>query len=216
MSIRVMLVDDNEHTRTGYSMMLMVEPDIILVGEAADGQEAVDIVSDVAPDVILMDVRMPRLDGIDSTRQITTKCPDVRVLILTTYDLDDYAFDGLAAGASGFLLKDATSEQIAAAIRAIHNGDAVVTPRITRRMLDASRWSPAAPALSADFASLTPREFEVACAIVDGLTNDEIVERFFLTNSTVKAHINRILRKMNARDRVEVVVRGYRAGLAAT
>lgn len=214
MTIKVMLVDDNEHTRSGFSMMLMAEPDLTVVAEAADGQEAIHTALDTQPDVILMDVRMPRMDGIEATRQITAWDESPRVLILTTYDLDEYAFNGLAAGASGFLLKDATPDQLVAAVRAVHDGDAVVTPRITRRMLETVRW-PTRPetAISDDFASLTQREREIARAITEGLTNAEIAARFVLTDSTVKAHINRILRKLGARDRVEIVIRGHRAGL---
>lgn len=161
-----------------------------------------------------MDVRMPRMDGIEATRRITAQPAPPRVLVLTTYDLDEYAFDGLAAGASGFLLKDATPEQLTNAIRAVHDGDAVVTPRITRRMLEAANW-PTRPqnAISDDFAVLTTREREITRAVTEGLTNAEIAARFVLTESTVKAHINRILRKLDARDRVEIVVRGHRAGL---
>ena len=211
MTITVMLVDDNADTRAGFAMMLSSEADITVVAEAADGQDAIGIALESQPDVILMDVRMPRLDGIEATRQITALGSSARVLILTTYDLDQYAFDGLSAGASGFLLKDATPDQLTAAVRAVHRGDAVVTPRITRRMLDAANLSTresAAP--NDDFAVLTDREREIARAIAEGLTNAEIAERFVVSDSTVKAHINRILRKLDARDRVEIVIRGLR------
>lgn len=214
MSIRVMIVDDNEFTRNGYAMMLEAEPDIDVVAEAADGQEAVDVAPRTQPDVVLMDVRMPRLDGIEATRFITAGAASPRVLILTTFDLDEYAFDGLSAGASGFLLKDVTPDQLAAAVRAVHDGDAVVTPRITRLMLDAA-YRPAPPeAASTDgFEGLTARELEIARAITEGLTNGEIAERFVITDGTVKAYVNRILRKLDARDRVEIVIRGHRVGL---
>ncbi|MFT3799050.1 response regulator [Microbacterium sp.] len=215
MSIRVMLVDDNADTRSGFAMMLTAEPGITVVAEAADGRQAIDVAAAAEPDVILMDVRMPDMDGIEATRQITAENETPRVLILTTYDLDEYAFDGLAAGASGFLLKDATPDQLAAAIRAVHDGDAVVTPRITRRMLEKAKW-PVRPetAISDDFDALTTREREIARAITEGLTNAEIAERFVLTEGTVKTHINRILRKLDARDRVDIVIRGHRAGFA--
>ncbi len=215
MNIRVMIVDDNSDTRNGFAMMLGAEPGITVIAEAADGLEAIDSAAACAPDVILMDVRMPRMDGIEATRQITADNPAPRVLILTTYDLDEYAFDGLAAGASGFLLKDATPDQLAAAVHAVHNGDAVVTPRITRRMLERAHLQvrPDAEAGS-DFDVLTVREREIARAITEGLTNTEIAARFVLSESTVKAHINRILRKLGARDRVDIVIRGHRAGLA--
>lgn len=216
MSIRVMLVDDNADTRTGLAMMLGAEPDITVIAEAADGLEAIDSATATMPDVILMDVRMPRMDGIEATRQITTNNPTARILILTTYDLDEYAFDGLAAGASGFLLKDATPEQLAAAVRAVQDGDAVVTPRITRRMLErVALVERADTETSGEFDVLTVREREIARAITEGLTNAEIAERFVLSESTVKAHINRILRKLDARDRVDIVIRGHRAGFAA-
>lgn len=214
MNIGVMLVDDNEHTRSSFALMLALEPDLTVVAEAADGQEAIDLAIETQPDVILMDVRMPRMDGIEATRQITGWDDAPQVLILTTYGLDEYAFNGLAAGASGFLLKDATPEQLASALRAVHGGDAVVTPRITRRMLEKVQW-PVRPrtATGSDFDVLTEREREIARAITEGLTNAEIAERFVLTASTVKAHINRILRKLDARDRVEIVIRGHRGGL---
>ncbi|WP_230404054.1 response regulator transcription factor [Microbacterium paulum] len=209
-----MLVDDNADTRTGFAMMLGAEPDLTVIAEAADGLEAIDSATATMPDVILMDVRMPRMDGIEATRQITANNPTARVLILTTYDLDEYAFDGLAAGASGFLLKDATPEQLAAAVRAVHDGDAVVTPRITRRMLERVPLVERADTETSDeFDVLTVREREIARTITEGLTNAEIAERFVLSESTVKAHINRILRKLDARDRVDIVIRGHRAGL---
>lgn len=214
MTIRVMLVDDNADTRSGFAMTLSAEPDLSIVAEAADGQEAIGVAIGAEPDVILMDVRMPYMDGIEATRRITAAAVSPRVLILTTYDLDRYAFDGLAAGASGFLLKDATPDQLAAAVRAVHKGDAVVTPRITRRMLEEGhRPISAATASDSGFAALTPRERDIARAIAEGLTNAEIAERYFLTGGTVKTYINRILRKLGARDRVEIVIRGLRAGL---
>lgn len=214
MTISVMLVDDNADTRTGFAMMLNAEPDITVVGQATDGIEAIEVAMKTQPDVILMDVRMPNLDGIEATRKIASEGGSPRVLILTTYDLDEYAFDGLSSGASGFLLKDATPDQLTAAVRAVHNGDAVVTPRITRRMLEAAHWSPRVSTTGySDFAILTDREREIARAITEGLTNTEIAERFVISDSTVKAHINRILRKLNARDRVEIVIRGLRADL---
>lgn len=212
-----MLVDDNEFTRSGFAMMLETESDIEVVAEAADGQQAVDATPVVRPDVILMDVRMPRMDGIEATRRITRGAAPPRVLILTTFDLDEYAFDGLAAGASGFLLKDATPDQLAAAVRAVYDGDAVVTPRITRRILDATRWSAHPEARATDgFDELTTRELEIARAITEGLTNGEISARFVITEGTVKAYVNRILRKLGARDRIEIVIRGHRAGLDLT
>ncbi|WP_448233614.1 response regulator transcription factor [Microbacterium lacticum] len=204
-----MLVDDNEFTRAGFAMMLEAEPDIDVVAEAGDGQAAIDTAAKTSPDVILMDVRMPRLDGIEATRQITAEHQSVRVLILTTFDLDEYAFDGLAAGASGFLLKDVTPDQLVTAVHAVHDGDAVITPRITRRMLDTARWpAQVDTAVGHGFDALTTRELEIARAITEGLTNSEIAARFVLTEGTVKTHVNRILRKLDARDRIEIVIRG--------
>ncbi|WP_454119561.1 response regulator [Microbacterium lacticum] len=209
-----MLVDDNEFTRAGFAMMLEAEPDIDVVAEAGDGQAAIDTAAKTSPDVILMDVRMPRLDGIEATRQITAEHQSVRVLILTTFDLDEYAFDGLAAGASGFLLKDVTPDQLVTAVHAVHDGDAVITPRITRRMLDTARWpAQVDTAVGHGFDALTTRELEIARAITEGLTNSEIAARFVLTEGTVKTHVNRILRKLDARDRIEIVIRGHRADL---
>lgn len=215
MSIRVLIVDDNELTRTGFRLMLNAEPDITVIGEAPDGADAITASIALRPDVILMDVRMPRLDGIEATRRVTAQRPAPRVLILTTFDLDEYAFDGLAAGASGFLLKDVTPEQLGTAVRSVHEGDAVVTPRITRRMLEAAQW-PNEPATTDKeaFDSLTPREREIATAITEGLTNAEIAARFTLSAGTVKTYVNRLLRKLNARDRIEIVIRGHRAGLS--
>ncbi|WP_454151815.1 response regulator [Microbacterium lacticum] len=209
-----MLVDDNEFTRAGFAMMLEAEPDIDVVAEAGDGQAAIDTAAKTSPDVILMDVRMPRLDGIEATRQITAEHQSVRVLMLTTFDLDEYAFDGLAAGASGFLLKDVTPDQLVTAVHAVHDGDAVITPRITRRMLDTARWpAQVDTAVGHGFDALTTRELEIARAITEGLTNSEIAARFVLTEGTVKTHVNRILRKLDARDRIEIVIRGHRADL---
>lgn len=214
MSIRVLIVDDNDLTRRGFALMLTAEPDITVVGEACDGKAAVDASRSFHPDVILMDVRMPKLDGIEATRIITAKNPASRVLILTTFDLDEYAFDGLAAGASGFLLKDVTPDQLIAAVRAVNDGDAVATPRITRKTLETTRW-PTEPDTTdrRTFERLTSREREVTAAITEGLTNAEIAARFTLSEATVKTYVNRILRKLAARDRIEVVIRGHRAGL---
>ena len=214
MTIRVMIVDDNEFTRSGFAMMLEPEPGIEVVAEAADGQEAVNIAPGMRPDVVLMDVRMPRMDGIEATRQIASGAASPRVLILTTFDVDEYAFDGLAAGASGFLLKDVTPAQLATAVRAVHDGDAVVTPRITRLMLDSAHRHSRLEAAGMDgFDTLSARELEIAKSITEGLTNAEIAERFVITDGTVKVYVNRILRKLDARNRVEIVIRGHRAGL---
>jgi DNA-binding NarL/FixJ family response regulator len=217
-SIRVLLVDDNESTRLGFRMMLQPEPGIEVVAEAGDGQLAIELARQHAPDVVLMDVRMPRLDGIAATRVIRSAEAAPRVLILTTFDVDHYAFDGIGAGASGFLLKDVTPIQLTDAIRAVHSGDAVITPRITRRMLELGSWTSAAAAsgtaasgtaasTTETLSALTAREHEVALAIAEGLNNRELAARFVLSEATIKTYVSRILAKLHARDRIEIVLR---------
>ncbi|MGH1523040.1 response regulator [Leifsonia sp. L25] len=217
-TLRILLVDDQALVRLGFRMVLETEPDIHVVGEAADGAEAVRLAVETRPDVILMDVRMPNLDGIEATRRIVTANPDARIIILTTFDLDEYAFGGLRAGASGFLLKDARPAELTAAIRAVSAGDAAVTGRVTRSMLElfADRLpaSGASGAAAADpTAVLTPREREILLAMADGLTNGEIGAKFFLTESTVKTHVGRVLAKLQLRDRVHAVIFAYENGL---
>jgi DNA-binding NarL/FixJ family response regulator len=199
-------------------MVLETEPDLQVVGEAADGSEAVRLAVETRPDVILMDVRMPNLDGIEATRRIVAANPAARVIILTTFDLDEYAFGGLRAGASGFLLKDARPAELTAAIRAVAGGDAAVSGRVTRSMLElfADRLPAGGPggAATADpTAALTPREREILLAMADGLTNGEIGAKFFLTESTVKTHVGRVLAKLQLRDRVHAVIFAYENGL---
>jgi DNA-binding NarL/FixJ family response regulator len=215
-SIRIMLVDDQALLRVGFRMLLDAEDDLEVVAEAADGAEAVALVERVRPDVILMDVRMPGVDGIEATRRITGARPECKVIILTTFDLDEYAFGGLRAGASGFLLKDSKPAELTAAIRAVASGEASVSPRVTRRMLDlfGSRL-PDAPAAGADrLAVLTEREREVFLDIARGLSNQELTQRLFLSESTVKTHVGRILAKLDLRDRVQIVILAYELGLA--
>ena len=196
--IRVLLVDDQELIRVGFRLVLDAEADIDVVGEAGDGEAAVDAVRRTRPDVVLMDVRMPRTDGIAATARIVAEMPTTRVLVLTTFDLDEYAFGALDAGASGFLLKDARRDELTAAVRAIHRGDAVLSPRVTRELI--SRASRLAPADSASrlVASLTERERDVFLAMGRGLTNAEIAASLFLGESTVKTHVGRILAKLGA------------------
>lgn len=218
MSIRVLLVDDHELTRMGFTMMLTPQPDISIVAEAANGAEALDMTARYRPDVILMDIRMPGLDGIEATRKITAAHPKSRVLILTTFDLDEYAFDGINAGASGFLLKDVTPAQLISAIQAVHDGDAVVTPRITRRMIENSLLAAVQTKPEKHFnkdrvEGLTERELEILTAIAEGLTNSEIADRFTLAKTTVKTYVGRLLAKLNARDRVELVILAYNGGI---
>jgi DNA-binding NarL/FixJ family response regulator len=217
--VRVLLADDQALVRTGFRMVLSSHDDLLVVGEAADGDEAVHRTRALDPDVVLMDVRMPRVDGVEATRRIAEQAPRSKVLILTTFDLDEYAFAGLRAGASGFLLKDVPPEQLVDAVRAVAAGDAVVAPRVTRQLLATfadqlpvdgiARRPDGHPAL----AELTPREREVLLEIAAGRSNREIAERLVLTEATVKTHVGRILGKLDLRDRVQVVVFAYRLGL---
>lgn len=213
--IRMAIADDQALVRAGLRMVLEAEPDIDVVGEASDGHEAIELTRARQVDVVLMDVRMPRVDGIAATASIVAGPHPARVLILTTFDLDEHAFAAIRAGASGFMLKDARPADLLAAIRAVHAGDAALAPRITRRMLELfGRDVPAEPTeLSGEAASLTPRELEVLTAIGEGLSNAEIAERQFVAESTVKTHIGRLLTKLNARDRVHLVIYAYEHGL---
>jgi DNA-binding NarL/FixJ family response regulator len=211
--IRVLIVDDQQLIRVGFRLILEAEADLDVVGEAADGVEAVDACARDAPDVVLMDIRMPRLDGIEATRRIVAAHPDTRVLVLTTFDLDEYAFGALQAGASGFLLKDAPRHDLVAAVRAVRRGDAILAPRATRLLIEAYAAAPQ-PAASAVPDGLTERERDVFAAIGRGLTNTEIAAELFLSESTVKTHVGRVLAKLGARDRVHLVILAHRMGLA--
>jgi DNA-binding NarL/FixJ family response regulator len=216
----VLLVDDQSLLRMGFRLVLEAEPDLDVVGEAGDGRTAVDQVGALRPDVVLMDVRMPGMNGIEATERIVAAFPGTRVLILTTFDLDEYAFAGLRAGASGFLLKDAKPAELVAAIRSVASGDAVVSPRVTRRMLEIFADRLPATTAQADaeaghprLAELTARERETLEAIAEGLSNAEIAERMFLSEATVKTHVGRILAKLGVRDRVQAVVFCYENGV---
>ena len=218
MSIRVLLVDDQALLRTGFRMILSAQPDLEVVGEAVDGADAVRQVPLLRPDVVLMDVRMPVMDGVAATAAIAAEGGSARVLVLTTFDVDEYAFAALRAGASGFLLKDVPPAELAAAIRAVAAGDAVVSPRITRQLLD--RVSLHTPGVgdedgnrTAVLAVLTEREREVFGEIARGLSNAEIAARLHLSEATVKTHITRVLAKLQLRDRVHVVIFAYEHGL---
>ncbi len=217
--ITVLLADDQPLIRLGFRMVLGSAADIDLVGEADNGETAVRMTRQLDPDVVLMDVRMPVLDGIEATRQITGDAPRSRVLILTTYDLDEYAFGALNAGASGFLLKDADPVELIGAIRTISRGDAVIAPRMTRRLLDtfAERMPSAATpsAVSANLTRLTPREREVLVEVAAGRSNSEIAGRLFVAETTVKTHLGRILAKLELRDRVQAVVFAYQNGMVS-
>ncbi|MBC9719122.1 response regulator transcription factor [Streptomyces sp. TRM66268-LWL] len=211
----VLIVDDQPMQRFGFRMLLESQDDMTVAGEAANGAEAVRLVSELRPDVALMDIRMPGLDGIEATRRIVAAGDRTRVLILTTFDLDEYAYAGLRAGASGFLVKDAQPEELLAGIRAVASGDAVVAPSLTRRLLDAYAEKLPAPgetdalAQDARLAQLTDREREILTVIGQGWTNTEIAERFHLAESTVKTHVGRILAKTGSRDRVQAVILAY-------
>ncbi|MEU5220189.1 response regulator transcription factor [Streptomyces sp. NPDC020807] len=218
MSIRVMLVDDQVLLRTGFRMVLAAQPDMEVVAEAGDGVEALEVLRSTAVDVVLMDVRMPKLDGVETTRRICSQPDAPKVLILTTFDLDEYAFSGLKAGASGFMLKDVPPGELLAAIRSVHSGDAVVAPSTTRRLLD--RFSPMLPSTGSETRAadsaiqrLTDREREVMMLVAQGLSNGEIAARLVLSEATVKTHVGRILTKLGLRDRVQVVVLAYESGL---
>jgi DNA-binding NarL/FixJ family response regulator len=213
-SISIILVDDQELVRTGFRMVLEAQPDMTVVGEAADGLEAVELAQQHRADVMVMDVRMPRLDGVEATRRICAAGDLPRILMLTTFDLDEYAFAGLAAGASGFLLKDTPPQELLFAIRAVHAGDSVVAPSTTRRLID--RFAPLLPAGDSPpsgLAELTEREREVLVLVAGGLSNAEIATRLFLSEATVKTHVGRILTKLGLRDRVQAVVLAYETGL---
>jgi DNA-binding NarL/FixJ family response regulator len=218
-SIRLVLADDQALLRKGFRMILEAEEDIDIVGEAADGQDAVRLVDLYGPDVVLMDVRMPNMDGIEATRAIVQSGAVSRVLILTTFDLDEYAFSALRAGASGFLLKDVPPAELVAAIRTVAHGDAVVSPRVTRRLLEEyAHQLPTATTADAyaahpALADLTEREHEVLLAVADGLSNAEIAERLFVSEATVKSHVGRLLAKLGLRDRVQAVVLAFQSGL---
>ncbi|MFE2939390.1 response regulator [Streptomyces sp. NPDC059255] len=215
MSIRVMLVDDQVLLRTGFRMVLAAQPDMDVVAEAGDGAEAIENLRSTDVDVVLMDVRMPRLDGVEATRRICAVPDAPKVLILTTFDLDEYAFSGLKAGASGFMLKDVPPGELLNAIRAVHSGDAVVAPSTTRRLLD--RFAPMLPSSNKpehrELERLTDREREVMMLVAQGLSNGEIAGRLVLSEATVKTHVGRILTKLGLRDRVQVVVLAYESGL---
>ncbi|MFI6209266.1 response regulator [Streptomyces sp. NPDC051041] len=216
MAIRVMLVDDQALLRTGFRMVLAAQPDMEVVAEAGDGVEALQALRSTDVDVVLMDVRMPKLDGVEATRRIRAAADPPKVLILTTFDLDEYAFSALKAGASGFMLKDVPPGELLAAIRAVHSGDAVVAPSTTRRLLD--RFAPMLPGTGGqpqhkELERLTGREREVMVLVAQGLSNGEIAARLVLSEATVKTHVGRILTKLGLRDRVQVVVLAYETGL---
>jgi DNA-binding NarL/FixJ family response regulator len=215
MAIRVLLADDQEMVRAGFAMILDAQDDIEVVGEADDGERAIAEAARLAPDVIVMDVQMPNLDGIEATRRVLARSPDApRVLVVTTFDLDEYVYEALRAGASGFLLKNSPPEELIRAIRVIAAGDALLSPRITTRLIEAFCRQPATPPLPpAALDELTPRERDVLALLARGLSNVEIAERLVVSRGTVKTHVERILMKLNLRDRTQAVVLAYETGL---
>jgi DNA-binding NarL/FixJ family response regulator len=213
-TIRVLIVDDQELIRIGFRLFLQTQADLEVVGEAADGQEALAQAAELRPDVVLMDVRMPRMDGVEATARLTATDRPPRVLILTTYDLDEYVFGALRAGASGFLLKDAPRERLLEAIHVVHQGEALLSPSITRRLIEdyAGRTDPVRPAPDL-LTALTPREREMLLLVAQGLSNQEIAARLVVTEATVKSHVGSVFAKLHLRDRVQAVVLAYEHGI---
>jgi DNA-binding NarL/FixJ family response regulator len=211
----VVIADDQALVRVGLRKILEAEPDTTIVGEAGDGEDAVAAARRLQPDVVLMDIRMPVLDGIEATRRIVREQPATRVLILTTFGLDNYVYDALRAGASGFLLKDAPPEEIAAAVRIVANGEALLAPAVTRAVIEEFTRRPPAPAGKPlrEVAALTPREQEVLDLLARGLSNPQICEQLVISEATAKTHVARILHKLELRDRIQVVIYAYETGL---
>ncbi len=212
MSISVLVADDQSMVRAGFRMLLSGEDGIDVVAEASTGREAVDKVARFKPDVVLMDIRMPELDGLQATREILSANPGARILVLTTFDLDEYIYEALSAGASGFVLKDDPPEQLIAAIRTVAAGDALLSPSITQRVISQFGRLPR-PEPPPELEELTSREMEVLRLIAQGLSNAEIGEKLFITETTVKTHVTHVLQKLGLRDRVQAVVLAYRSGL---
>jgi DNA-binding NarL/FixJ family response regulator len=211
--IRILLADDQDLVREGLRMLLDAEPDLEVVGEAADGQQALAQARALDPDVLLMDVRMPELDGIEATRRLVQVGSRARVLVLTTFDLDEYVYRALRAGASGFLLKDASREQLTGAVRTVASGDALLAPAVTRRLIEDFCRRPQPGALPDSAAALSSRELDVLRLLARGLSNAEIATQLYLSEATVKSHVARILHKLNLRDRAQTIVYAYESGL---
>jgi DNA-binding NarL/FixJ family response regulator len=211
--VRVLLVDDDDLMRAGLRSVLASDEAIEVAGEAADGRDALDRIRELRPDVVLMDIRMPDVDGISATREVLAAEPEVKVVVLTTFEDDDYIFDALSAGASGFLLKRTKPEELIAAIHTVADGDSLLSPSVTRRVIDRMATQPAAAVSGARLEALTPREREVLELVGRGLSNREIAEAFFIEESTVKTHVKRILMKLGLRDRVQAVILAYETGV---
>jgi DNA-binding NarL/FixJ family response regulator len=214
--VRVLLVDDDDLMRAGLRSVLSSDDGIEVVGEAGDGRAALDEVRKLRPDLVLMDIRMPELDGISATRELLAAEPELKVVVLTTFEEDDYIFEALSAGASGFLLKRTKPEELIAAIHTVADGDSLLSPSVTRRVIDRMAGQPAAALSGAHLEALTPREREVLELVGRGLSNQEIAEAFFIEESTVKTHVKRILMKLGLRDRVQAVILAYETGVIRT
>ena len=213
--IRVVLADDQVLVRAGFRALLDAQDDIDVVGEASDGGEAVDLVRRMQPDVVLMDIRMPGIDGLEATRRISDDdaLRDVMIVILTTFEIDEYVFESIRAGASGFLVKDTEPVELLRAVRAVADGDALLSPGATRKLIEAFATNSREPRPSTDLDVLTEREREVMALVAEGLTNDEIGDRLFVSPVTAKTHVNRAMTKLGARDRAQLVVVAYQTGL---
>ena len=211
--IRIVIADDQALVRTGFRVILDSEPDLEVVGEASDGRETVELVQARRPEVVLMDIRMPNLDGIEATRRLTALTPPPRVLMLTTFDLDEYVYEALRAGASGFLLKDAGADELLHAVRVVAAGDSLLSPSITRRLIADYARRPSPSEQPAALAELTPRELEVLRLVARGLSNAEIARQLVLGDATVKTHVARIFQKLDLHDRAQAVVLAYETGL---
>jgi DNA-binding NarL/FixJ family response regulator len=210
-AIRVLVADDEQVVRAGFAALLGTQPDFDVVGTARDGIDAIELATSHLPDIVLMDVRMPNLDGINATKRITQDNPNVRVIVLTTFDLDDYVFNALRAGATGFLLKDVSAETLFAAVRTVSTGDALLTPTVTRRLIEEFVRSNPNPTRSQSsvLATLTNRETEVLTLLARGLSNSEIAEMLCLSDETIKTHVSRTLNKLGCRDRTQAVIAAY-------
>ena len=216
MTIRVVVADDQQIVREGFSALLETQADITVVGSAADGEQAIRVCAEQQPDIVLMDVRMPGVDGIEATRRLAGGVGGVRIIILTTFDLDEYVYDALSAGASGFLLKDAGAERLFEAVRVVAAGEALLAPAVTRRLIaEFARQRPRVRPAPEQLSELTPRETEVLRLVAEGLSNTEIADRLVLSDETVKTHVSRVLGKLGLRDRTQAVVAAYESGLVA-